>query len=164
MPDLPRKLAKLVEMGYQVGVAHGHVEPEEEALAEARDASSPERIEEDANRLITEIAAHIRSTVNVADDQIAMLIAEKSADAVNAVKLARSERVEFHERALEIARAMPTVYVVNGPGVFGLHVAIDDKTGDTADERSADLLQSLLDTDAHAERVRQEEAGSEGGQ
>jgi len=86
---------------------------------------------------------------------VAEAVARITAAALETITVARSETVAFHERALEIAKAMPTTYVVSGPGVTTVYLDIDDATGEPVPE-SAEMVASLLNPDAHRERLFQD--------
>ena len=88
----------------------------------------------------------------------AELVAQISTSALKGVKHGRDEAVAFHERALENAEGVPTTYVVSGHGIESLYFSLDYATGDGATPNYIDIVKSLLDAKAHAERVKQAKA------
>lgn len=159
-------LDDLQALGYTVGVASGSTAVEEEALAAARDLAAPERIEADA-QVIADKAALDATALAVARGITAAKIPAAVSEAVarittlalDHITIARSEAVSFHERALEIAKGMPTTYVVRGPGITNLYLTIDDATGEPTPE-SVPIVASLVDPDAHRERLFQHNLGT----
>jgi hypothetical protein len=153
-PDTVKKLAAL---GYEVGIAHGSVAVEEDALAGAQAQASPGQITADAAEITTRTLADLQAANKLPtnEQELAELIAQISASALKGVKHGRDEAVAFHERALDNAKGVPTTYVVSGPGFDCIYFALDDATGKGATPNDAEIVKSLLDEKAHAERVKQ---------
>jgi hypothetical protein len=153
---MPSKVNDLLALGFSVGMAYGAVDVEEAALAEAQTNAQPTVIAEQTDQVT-------RMTVQALDAEgklpktpegrreLASRIAESALDHLTT----RAEGlVSFHERAVEIAREMPNVWVVTGPGVTNVYVACkDDGTG--WDESQQAILDALADPKAHKERVKQ---------
>ncbi len=153
-PDLPARLAALAELGYTVGVAHGSVAAEEEALEQARANAQPEQVA----GLVEKVAAEVLKqamTQGVTGAELGHIVTRASAQAERGFSGQLGARLEFHERALAVARATPTVYVISGHGVHNIYVQVDDATGDGADEAEAEKLALLADEAAIAERTLQ---------
>lgn len=159
-------LDQLTALGYSVGVASGSTAAEQEALAAARDLAAPERIETDVQTIADKAALDatalaVQRGIDAAQipGAVSEAVARITQAALETITVARNENVAFHERALAIAKTMPTTYVVNGPGFQNLYVDIDDATGNpTAD--STEMVAALLDPDAHRERLFQHNLGS----
>lgn len=141
-------------LGYSVGVAHGAVDVEEAALAAARDRATPGRIRDEADQVAASVA-QAAATYGLVGQELIDLVARATAQAIEALTVARSDEIEFHERAVEIAKATPTVYVIDGPGVHTVYVAVDDETGFGADEPDRETLALLTDPSHHKERCFQ---------
>lgn len=155
-------LADLAALGYDVQVASGSVATEQAALDEARGLATPERIEADVQEIADKAALDATAVAvarGIAAAKIPAAVSEAvariTAAALEAITAARNDTVAFHERALEIAKGMPTTYVVSGPGFTNLYVDVNDATGEPAGEQTAELVASLLNPDAHRERLFQ---------
>lgn len=149
---------ELIAAGYNVEVASGSTEVEQAALAEARAVATPERIETDVQAIADQAALDATALAVQRGIQAAKIPAAVSeavsritALALEQITVARSDQVAFHERALVIAKAMPTTYVVNGPGFENLYVDVDDATGEPTAE-SAGVGASLRDPELTRER------------
>src|ERR1035437_230352 len=153
----PAAVKKITALGYKVGIAHGGVTAEQDALAEAQKQASPGQITADAAEITTRTLADLDATrkLPAEEGEFAELVAEISKSALKGVKHGRDEAVKFHERAHEIAKGMPTTYVVSGHGVDSLYFSLDDATGKGSTPNDAEIVKSLLDAKAHAERVKQ---------
>ena len=153
----PDAVKKIQALGYEVGIAHGGVAVEQDALAGAQAQASPEQITADAAEITTRTLADLQAANKLpkTEQEHAELIAQISASALKGVKHGRDEAVKFHERAHEIARGMPTTYVVSGHGLDSVYFSLDDATGKGATPNDAEIVKSLLDEKAHAERVKQ---------
>lgn len=154
---------RLRALGYEVAIASGSVQTEEDALAAVRALATPERIEADvqviADKAALDAAALAVARGGASPQAIAETVARITQLALETITVTRNETVEFHERALEIAKAMPTTYAFSGPGIFNGYFEIDDATGEPPPEH-ADAFRSLLDPDAHRERLFQHNLGS----
>lgn len=102
-------------LGYTIGIAHGDVATEEDALEVAKQEASPGVILERASRVtqdtINELDAAGKLPV-AADDRQAVATAI-AAQALELLQDHAYEKVAFHERALEIAKKMPDVWHVD---------------------------------------------------
>lgn len=159
-------LDALAALGYDVQIASGSVIAEQDALTAAQVLAAPERIEADVQAIADKAALDATALAvarGIAAAKIPAAVSEAVARittlALDHITVARSEAVSFHERALEIAKGMPTTYVVSGPGVTTVYLDIDDATGEPTAE-SAPMVASLLDPDAHRERLFQHNLGS----
>lgn len=162
-----KTIADVRALGYEVGFAHGSVATEEDALAAAQENASPLKIADEVRTFSAEIAvaaaheAEMRVALGkMSKEEVAEFVrgeATRAAElALEAISTARADAVSFHERALAIAKGMPDVFVVSGPGVTSLYVACaPDGTG--ADEAAQELLDALCDPGAHRERTNQAE-------
>lgn len=151
---MPNALETLRGLGYSVEAASGVVSAEEDALDEARTGSTPAVIEGQAQTVTSmtmqDLADEGRLPAGRAKRRE---LAERiAATAIAHLTERAAGLVEFHERALEIATASPTVYVVNGDGFANVYVAIDDATGEPAEKSGRDVVASLADPAAIAER------------
>lgn len=156
------KINDLLALGFTVGIAHGAVDTEELALDEAKTNAQPQIVAEQADEVT-------RMTVQALDAEgklpktqegrreLASRIAESALDYLTT---RADELVSFHERAVEIAKEMPNVWVVTGPGVTNLYVACkDDGTGWDDDHQA--MLDALTDPDSQKEREFQAYAPDE---
>lgn len=143
------RIEQLAKLGFTVGIAHGSVEAEQEALRQAREASSPDAIQLRAHAFASEASAYARASGATGDVLVEMTARALSA-AVERFTTDAVDMVAFHERALAIAEQEPTVYAVSGHG-FQVYVGIDDNTGDGADENALALLAVLEAAAAEAE-------------
>jgi len=156
----PDAVKKLTALGYKVGIAHGGVAVEQDALTGAQSQASPGQITADAAEITTRTLADLQAANKLPKDEkeLAELIAQISASALKGVKHGRDEAVAFHERALENAKGVPTAYVVSGHGIESLYFSLDDATGKGAAPNDVEIVKILLDAKAHAERVKQAKA------
>jgi hypothetical protein len=156
-PDVIKKIRAL---GYSVGIAHGGVEVEQDALASAQEKASPEQITIDAAEITTRTLSDLQAANKLPtnEKEHAELVARISTSALRGVKHGRDEAVAFHAKALSIAKAMPTMYVVSGHGIDCVYFALDDTTGKGAALNDQEIVASLLNEKAHAERVKQAKA------
>lgn len=101
--------------GFTCRLASGSVAVEEEALEMARRQAAPEAIKPAADDVASAVArlADQRGVIGQARVE---LVARAAADALATISAARDETVAFHERALEIAKAMPDVWFVSALG------------------------------------------------
>jgi hypothetical protein len=154
---MPSRIHDLAQLGYEISLAHGSVAVEEEALAEAERRAAPEQITAEAETLLSrtvEEYARVAQAAGVSPEEQAAMIARLAEQIPRLLKQGRDERVEFHRRALEIARSMPDVWVVSGPGVERCYIACKaDGTG--WDEEEQGMIERLADPAAHRERVFQ---------
>lgn len=128
---------EMIAAGYEVGIASGCVKTEQNALAAARELATPERIEQDV-QVIADKAAADATAIAVArgitaaqiPGAVSEAVARITQAALETITVHRSETVQFHERALEISKGMPTTYVISGPGFMNLYVQVDDATGE----------------------------------
>ncbi len=146
-------LSRLRKLGYEVAPAFGAVEPEEKALDEAGEIAAPKQLAVTAQAAAKQAEQAARG-LDLPDEDLFGVVARATAQAVSQLQSVGESRVGFQERALEIARKSPTVYSVTGPG-FAVYLALDDDTGEPADNASEELLASLEDRAAHRERVKQ---------
>jgi hypothetical protein len=147
MPKKKATLKTLRDLGYQVGFAHGSVEVEQEALAEARVGTSAEVLAEQAAKVTTETLAQLGQGGLLPDDPgKRRSLAERIADTALGHLTERAEgQVAFHEEALEIAKGSPDVFVVSGPGFTNVYVACkaDGSGWDEGQQETLDSLASL---------------------
>jgi len=140
------------ELGYEIHAVSGSVATEEEALAAARATADPAFIAEQAQAVTTTTVEQLSREGKLPQAQTdrRQLIEQIASTALDALTERASARVEFHERAVEIARQMPTVYAVSGFGI-STYIAITD-SGDGATATDADTLTSLQDPRRHSWR------------
>lgn len=141
-------------LGYEVGIAHGSVQAEEEALAEAHATRQPASLATSAAEVTAATVKQLDAEGKLPDtaearQELATRIAEA---ALEQLTERADERVAFHEQALAIAKAMPTVYVLSGEGFTNIYLAIDDETGEAADPIGEELVTALKDPEGIAER------------
>lgn len=148
-------IENLRELGYDIGIAHGSVVAEEAALEQARAAADPALIQEQANTVVADTVTALTKLGKVPDDESERLqmFAQMGEMAFQTLTAASTERVAFHESALAIAKEMPDVWHVAGPGFSGYVSCKPD--GDGWDEENQQLLDALADRDALAERAFQ---------
>lgn len=159
---MPKTIHDVEALGYSVGIAQGSVQVEEDALAEAKASGTPEVLAEQATTVTTETIAHLDRAGKLPDNETERrdLWAQIGEAAYQQLQTRANERVEFHERALAIAKEMPDVWVISGPGVTSVYVACNpDGTGVGDDEQA--FLDALADPDAHKEREFQAHAPEE---
>lgn len=149
-------VADLAKLGYECGLASGSVAVEEAALADAKAAADPAVVSVQVNTVTTETVQALDATGVLPDTpEERLALATKIAEAaLEQLTTAVSEKVAFHERALEIAREMPDTWHVAGWSLAVYVNAKKDGTGWDADQQA--VLDSLADPDAHAERVYQD--------
>lgn len=165
----PNTIDTLRGLGYTVGVAHGSVQVEEDALAAARDAADPNVVAEQASQVTTDTVQTLSTLGKLpeTDAERLELVTKIAAAALEGLTLAVTEKVAFHERALAIAKEMPDVWRVehwavppDNDGVPGppmiLSMLVACKPDGTGwDEDSQEQIDALADTDAFAERAFQ---------
>lgn len=151
-----RRRAELEALGYTVQVARGDVTVEEQALADAVALAAADRIEADVQAIADKAAIDARAVAvqrGIAAANIPGAVAEAvariTAAALETITAARQDTVAFHTRAVEIARSMPTTYVVSGHGIESLYVNVDDDSGDGADADDRAVIASVLEPGAH---------------
>lgn len=158
-----RTISDVRQLGYEVGFAHGSVVTEQEALEAAREAAKPAQVRLEAepliDRAIDDFAALMRGSADY-DAQLAWFTAKVHEQIPRLIGQGRQEAVEHHERAVGIAQSMPDVWVVSGPGISNIYVACSED-GEGADEVAQEMLDSLCNADAHAERSFQHHAPDE---
>jgi hypothetical protein len=108
-------IADVREAGYTVAIASGSVEVEELALEGARGAAAPETVAADVEPIAQEVAAAAIGQ-GLAGAELEAIVRRATARALEQTQAGRDEKVAFHERALEAARAMPDVFVVTDAG------------------------------------------------
>lgn len=131
------------EAGFEVGLASGSVEVEQAALEEARGSATPESVAQDAEQVANEIA-RMAVAQGAVGGELSEMVSRATKKALEEIQGARDERVDFHERALEIAKETPDVFVVSGKGVENLYVACK-ANGRGWDEDAQAILDSLAD-------------------
>lgn len=156
---MPKTIRDVEKLGYSVGFAHGSVEAEELALEGAQKDAHIDVLAEQAATVTTATVADLAAAGKLPNDASARRrIAEQIAvQALDHLTVRANRRSEFHARALEVAREMPDVFVISGPGVTNIYVACKtDGTGWDPDQQA--ILDALADPDAHKERRKQERA------
>lgn len=148
-------LDNLGALGYTVGLAHGSVQVEQDALDAARAAADPALIQEQANTVVADTVTALTKLGRVPDDESERLqmFAQMGETAFQTLTTASTERVAFHERALAIAQESPDVWHIAGPGFEGYVSCKDDGTGWDDDNQA--MLDALANPEAHAERSYQ---------
>lgn len=136
-------LDHLRELGYTVGVAHGAVDVEEEALAQARRNAGEDAVAAKAHQVTRESLAQLahRGELPPEGEQRQQLAARIADAALAGIQTLADEQVAFHERALRIATEMPTVWHVSGHGVSAYVPVADDGRG--ADKAARQQLDTL---------------------
>lgn len=150
-------LDDLRALGYSVEIAHGDAQVERDALEAARARAREPQVRADVQELANRAAVDL-GRMGKTPEEIVPMIAELTATAVESITAARSSEVAFHERALAIAEAMPTVYTINGPGFSGLQVATAADGSEAIEPGSVELVDALANQAGHTERVFQAEA------
>jgi hypothetical protein len=146
-------LDDLRKLGYDVGLAHGSVQTELDALAAAKEAADPGTIADQANTVVadTVVALTTLGKLDALDEtERLQMFAQMGETAFQTLATASTERVAFHERALAIAQESPDVWHFAGPGVSGYVSCKEDGTGWDADQQA--VLDALADPTAFAER------------
>lgn len=157
-------IADLQALGYACGYAHGSVEVEQEALAAAQQEANPGSIIEKAGQLTKATLEDLANAgrLPVTADQKQALAAKIGKAALEMVETHANEKVDFHQRALQIAKDSPDVWViqqtvdVDGEDhpVAQLYVACkEDGTGWDDDNQAA--LDALADKPSYDERAWQ---------
>jgi hypothetical protein len=156
---MPNSIDDVRALGYTAELAQGSVEVEEAALEEARANATAETIAVGAETVALDVG---RAAVaqGVEGQELADLISQATVRALEALSSAADERVAFHERAVEIAQAMPNVWAITGPGVPNLYVACQPDGTGLDDEQKA-LLDALCEPAGHKERSFQHHAPEE---
>lgn len=141
MPDKVT-ISDVRDAGYQVAFASGSVEAEERALENARQSSSPAAIKQDVDQVARE-TARMALAQGLEGADLTRIVTTATSQALEQLRGASDARVRFHERALDIARSSPDVYVVSGDGFAGLYVACrPDGTG--WDQGAQETLDALV--------------------
>lgn len=153
-------VADLEKLGYTVGIAHGSVEVEQAALEEAKAAADPAVVGAQVNEVVADTVKTLGNLGMIPDDpgKRHELFAKMGETAFEMLTAGRSERVAFHERALQIAKDSPDVHVVqhvvDDQIVAQVYVACkDDGTGWDNDAQAQ--LDALADKTGFDERVFQ---------
>ena len=150
---MPNTIDTLQTLGYTVGIAYGDVQTEQDALAEAKATATPEAIAEHAATVTAETLTQLANANALPEDpaekqDLATQIAQAAIDQITA---STDDTIAFHERAVQIAKDMPNVWVISGPGITNVYVSCKpDGTGWGAEEQA--FLDTLADQDAHKER------------
>lgn len=156
----PSTIDTIRTLGYEIGVAHGSVEVEQDALAAAQDAAGVTAITAAADTITTATVQDLSNAGKLpaasADRQA--LVAQIASAALDLVQQAADDKVAFHERALAAAQEMPDVWrieqVANGQTVLSVLVACKaDGTG--WDDGAQAQLDALADQAAYNERAYQ---------
>lgn len=159
---MPNTITTLVKMGYEAGIAHGSVEAEQQASEEAQANAAPAAIAEQARDVTATTIQDLANAGKLPDTaqerrELAAAIAD---NVLENLTVHANAQVDFHQRALKIAMAMPDVWVVNGPGLANLYVACKpDGTGWDDDQQA--VLDALCDPNGHKERCFQQFAPDE---
>lgn len=153
---MPKTIQDLEQLGYTVGIAHGSVKVEEEALAQAKADATADVIGQQVATVTTETIAQLADAGQLPDDreQRQGLASDIAAAALEQLHERATDRVAFHEAAVEMAKTMPDVWVISGPGVTTVYVACNhDGTGVGEEEQA--FIDALADPAAHKERCFQ---------
>lgn len=155
-------LDQLRKLGYTVGEAYGHVQPELDALEAARKLAAAEKIAEDAAPVIAQAQAlaleQMRGNPRYTDDDRTKILVRLQVQTLRQLQDRRDADVAHQEAAVEVARGMPDVWAISGPGVTNLYVSTHPETGEGWTESDQELLDALADKKAHRERVAQADA------
>lgn len=153
-------IADLQTLGYTCGYAHGSVQVEQDALEAAQQEASPGAVIETAGKLTTATLEDLANAgrLPVTADQKQALAAKIGKAALEMVETHANEKVDFHQRALQIAKDSPDVWVVqhfvDDQLVAQLYVSCkDDGTG--WDDDAQETLDALADKTAFDARVTQ---------
>lgn len=138
---------QLRDLGYELGIAHGGVDVEQAALDEALQGASTEALVRQAKIVTAETLNNIEQfarpgTFPPPGEARTALANEIAAAALDQLSERADAKVEFQRRARAHAQSVPTVWHVSGHGV-AVYVAVDDATGNGADEDAQQLLDSL---------------------
>ncbi len=115
MPRGKRTIEEVRAAGYEVAFANGSVEVEEKALEEAKREAGSETVMSEAENVARDVARTAASQ-GVTGDALTDLVTRATTQALDSLKGAGDERVEFHERALAAAKEMPDTFVVTLAG------------------------------------------------
>lgn len=152
-------------LGYTVGIAFGSVQVELDALAVAQADAEPSAIYVKAERITSDTLLDLANAGKLPEaadrkQALAAMIAESALDMLTTVA---TDKVDFHQRAVEAAKAMPTVWHVDqtvgidGDGnqqVVSVYVACkEDGTGWEDDSQAT--LDALAHQPSYDERVFQ---------
>jgi hypothetical protein len=156
-------------LGYMVGIAHGDVQTEEDALTLARADAEPGAVIETAGQITTATLQDLANAgkLPATEDRRRALAAKIGDAALEMVTSHVNEKVAFHERAVALAKEMPDVWRVEqwaaGPDEEGVYTpplilstlvaCKPDGTGWTAEDQ--EHLDTLADQVAFAERAWQ---------
>lgn len=153
-------VADLQTLGLTCGMAHGSVEVEQDALANAQAAADPAVVAGQVNQVTADTVKALDNVGKLPETpeerrELATRIAE---DALSILTTAASDKVAFHERAVAIAQESPDVWVVqhfvDDQLVVQLYVACKaDGTG--WDDNEQATLDALSNKAAFLERVSQ---------
>jgi len=149
-------LDDLRTLGYELGIAHGSVQVEQDALDAAKLAADPATIAEQANAVVVDTVAALTTLGkldNLDETERLQMFAKMGETAFQTLTTASTEKVAFHEAALVIAQESPDVWHFAGPGVSGYLSCKPDGTGWDADQQA--MLDALADPAAFAERAFQ---------
>lgn len=138
-------VAELAVLGYTVGVAHGAVDVEEQALEQARKAAGEDVVAAQAQQVTQESLGQLAAAGQLPPEgtQRQQLAARIADQALTRIQTHADDQVAFHERAVQAAKDMPTVWHVSGYGV-AIYVPADAR-GRGADKDARRLLDQLAD-------------------
>jgi hypothetical protein len=153
MTPSPTKVADLQALGYECGIAHGDVAVEQDALATAQANAQPTVVVNEAADIAASVLRQMDTDGKLpsTDEGRAALAAAIGQAALDMVAARADANVDFHQRALDAAESMPTVWHVGGYGISLYLSCEEDGTGSDSEQQAA--LDSIADPDAHAERV-----------
>lgn len=149
-------------LGYTIGIAHGSVAVEEQALADANAAADPNVVAAQAADVTAETVKTLDQVGKLPDTPEArlQLASEIAAAALEQLTERVTDRVAFHERALEIARTSPDVWVVqhivdvDGTDRQCVQVYVAANADGTGwDDAQQALIDALADANAYAART-----------
>jgi hypothetical protein len=142
-------------LGYTCSITAGDVTVEQDALAAAQADASPDVIVGQAAQVTQDTIAAIDADGKLPSDPAArqQLAAAIASAAIDQLATLADARVEFHQRAVDIAQTMPDTWHVSG---WGNELYVDCKPDGTGwDDDAQALLDALADPGSHSERVWQ---------
>lgn len=160
----PSTIGTLQGLGYTVGIATGSVQVEEDALAAAVAAAEPAVVAADVQVVTTQTLADLDASGKLPDtaEKRQALAATIAAAALDAIIERVTSKVDFHQRAVDIAKTMPDIWHIGqtvdvGDGtqrVVSIYVACkEDGTG--WDDDAQAQLDALAHQPSFDERIFQ---------
>lgn len=147
-------------LGYTVGMAHGSVQVEQDALAAAKEAADPNVVAQQVNQVTADTVQVLDKLGRLPEtpEERLELATQIGKAALEGLSAAVSERVAFHERALSIAQQSPDVWCVQqfaGDAMIVQTYVSCKADGSGWDEDAQAHCDALADKPSYAEREYQ---------